>query len=110
MLAHELPLIVPFVRQRLEQLEYLTNRGLSVQGHDAERELVDVCFPKWSAVLALLTRTLTVTLTVTLTRTPTLTLTLTLTLALTLALTLTRSDSHSFNTRVMNVSPGSGLG
>ena len=32
MLAHELPLIVPFVRQRLEQLEYLTNRGLSVQG------------------------------------------------------------------------------
>ena len=28
--------------------------GLSVQGHDVERELVDVCFPKWSAVLALL--------------------------------------------------------
>ena len=27
---------------------------LSVQGHDVERELVDVCFPKWSAVLALL--------------------------------------------------------
>ena len=31
MLAHELPLIVPFVRQRLEQLDYLANRGLSVQ-------------------------------------------------------------------------------
>ena len=70
MLAHELPLIVPFVRQRLEQLEYLTNRGLSVQGHDAERELVDVCFPKWSAVLALLTLTPTPTLTLTLTLTP----------------------------------------
>lgn len=33
---------------------YLLCYGLSVQGHDVERELVDVCFPKWSAVLALL--------------------------------------------------------
>ena len=33
---------------------YLLCDGLSVQGHDVERELVDVCFPKWSAVLALL--------------------------------------------------------
>ena len=84
MLAHELPLIVPFVRQRLEQLEYLTNRGLSVQGHDAERELVDVCFPKWSAVLAL--RTLTLTLARAANPNPNLTLTLTLNLALTLTL------------------------
>ena len=55
MLAHELPLIVPFVRQRLEQLDYLANRGLSVQVYSPWPSIRTVLWPPYSQYYGLFT-------------------------------------------------------